>query len=145
MIHLMRMTADSYWKESNVYTMHGVDFVMDDNMKLWFIESNPSPLLHGTTKQHVYNDVLRSMFDIQFAYYRSRMARVLKVMSRLQKEIEENDTVDYGKWKEEYRDAVKNRLEPEYQLSKNNTFKLIMDENLPGTDAYFGHISSECI
>ena len=138
------MSGHSFWKQSNVYALHGVDFMLDDQMNLWFIESNPSPLLTGTTKAYIYYDVLTSMFDIQFKYYRSRMKRVLDVINRMQLEVASNKPVDYSKWRLEYQEASKNRLEPEYSLNKNNTYTLVMDENLPGEKAYFGHISAEC-
>ena len=125
--------------------MHGVDFMLDDQMKLWFIESNPSPLLTGTTKSYIYYDVLTSMFEIQFKYYRSRMKRVMKVISQIQKEASEKQDVDYAKWRKVYQEAVKNRLEPEYQVSKSNTYTLIMDDNLKGADAYFGQLDKQCI
>lgn len=66
-------------------------------------------------------------------------------MTRIRDEAESTHSIDYSKWKSEYQSIIKNYLEPEYQISKNNTFDLIMDENLHGKDAYFGLIDDHCV
>ena len=63
-----------------------MDFILDDNMKLWFIESNPSPLLTGTTKHMVYEETIRDAFDIMYSYYKSRMSRFLEVVKKMKKD-----------------------------------------------------------
>lgn len=35
-----------------------------------------------------------------------------------------------SKWRNEYKNAIQNRLEPEFAISTDNSFELIMDENL---------------
>lgn len=137
------MTSGPYLKISNIYELLGLDFILDDDMNLWFIESNPSPLLTGTTKHRVYYSVVKDLFEIQYAYYRSRMMRMLDLIRRMQEE-EKKGEVDYDKWREEYRKASINKLEPQYKISKTNSYKLIMDENLPKEKAYFGLISKDC-
>ena len=139
------MTKDSFWKSSNVYQLHGLDFVLDDQMELWFIESNPGPQLSGTSADSIYYKVFWGIQDIQYAYYRSRMKRALDVVQRMLHETNQGVVIDYQKWREEYRIATQNRLEPEYKISANNTWTLIMDENLKGSDAYMGYIPSECV
>jgi len=145
LIHLVRATKHGFWKQSNVYGFQGVDFLLDDKMQLWFIESNPSPLLTGTTKYMVYRSVLMSHFEIQYAYFRSRMKRTLAVIQKMQQDIQGNQQFDLEKWRKEYQYAVKNRFEPEYKISNNNNFTLIVDENQIGSKAYFGYISKECL
>jgi len=144
-IHLIRMSGASFSKQSNLYELHGLDFMLDDEMNLWFIESNPGPQLSGTSQDRLYYDVLMGLFDINYAYYRSRMKRVLNVISSIQKDFEQSHVVDYNKYREEYQKAVQNRLEPEYQISSSNTWTLVMDESLSGSQAYMGYISEECL
>ena len=141
------MTKDNLWPLSNVYALHGVDFMLDDNMKLWFIESNPTPQFGGSTKSKnkIYRDLLWSAFEVEYMYYQSRMKRVLGLINRITSETDEGKAVNYQKWRTEYKEATKNRLEPEYQLSSNNTFQIVMDENIKGPGAYFGNIDEGCI
>ncbi len=139
------MTGASFSKQSNLYTLHGLDFMLDDEMNLWFIESNPGPQLSGSSQDPIYYDVVKGLFDINYAYYRSRMKRVLNVISSIQKDLESSQVVDYKKYRQEYQEAVKNRLESEYQISPNNTWTLIMDENLSGSKAYKNYIPQECL
>lgn len=119
--------------------------MLDDKMNLWFIESNTSPLLSGTSISYIYKQVLNSMFEIQYAYFRSRMSRLLSVVNEFQKETSIGKVKDIKKWQKKYQDAVKNKLEPEFQISKNNTFRLVIDENLPGSKAYSDYVPSECL
>jgi len=141
------MAGDAFWKQSNVYEFFGLDFMLDDQLNLWFIECNASPQFVETNDRSLgfLITMLSDMFEIQYAYYRSRMKRTLDVIKRMQTEIERKGSTDYEKWRGEYKEAVKNRLEPEYKISENSSFSLIMDENLSGADAYFGLIDSECI
>jgi len=141
------MAKDTLLNQSNVYALHGVDFMLDDKMNLWFIESNPTPHLGGNTlaKNKIYYKLLRNLFEVQYAYYRSRMKRILDVITRMRLEIEKTGIHDIKKWRSEYQAAVRNRLEPEYRLKRNNSYKIVLDENLEGSDAYFGLISPDCL
>ena len=141
------MAGDAFWKQSNVYEFFGLDFMLDDKLNLWFIECNASPQFVETNDRSLgfLVTMLNDMFEIQYAYYRSRMKRTLDVIKRMQNEIESKGSTDYNKWREEYKEAVKNKLEPEYKISEGSSFSLIMDENLPVADAYFGFIEPECV
>ena len=139
------MSADSLLKQSNVYSLQGADFMLDEDMNLWFIESNPSPLFTGTSKWKLFYSVVLDHFEVQFAYMKSRMKRALNVIKQMQQEVVKGGMVDYEQWKKEYQIAIKNKLEPEFQISTNNTWKIIMDENLKGEKAYFGLIPEECL
>ena len=46
--HLVMMSKDLYLKESNVFELFGLDFMLDDDLNLWFIECNASPVFQGT-------------------------------------------------------------------------------------------------
>jgi len=145
-IHTVRMSAHAFWNQSNVYEMFGLDFMLDDELNLWFIECNSSPQLIGTNdlKTKFLIKLLNDLFEIQYGLYRSRMKRVLEVLSKINKQGQEAGQVDYSLWREEYAQAVKNRFEPEYNITEDNSFKLIMDLNKPGPEAYFGHLEPEC-
>ena len=72
------MVEPHLYKSSSVFEMFGIDFVMDDNQKLWFIESNPSPQMNGTSpaKRELLYKTIVEMFEIEHAYLRSRWKRV---------------------------------------------------------------------
>jgi len=145
LVHIVRATSYTFWKQSNIHELHGLDFMLDEDLQLWFIECNPNPLLTGV-KPELIEKMLLDMFEIQYAYYHSRMKRVLEVIRNMQTALKEKDNVNMAKWKKQYKSAVKNRLEPEFQISQSNTFSLFIDQNLlPSSDAYFGYLDEECI
>lgn len=141
------MSAHAFWNQSNVYEMFGLDFMLDEQLNLWFIECNSSPQLIGTNeyKTQFLVTMLEDLFEIQYNLYRSRMKRILKVIRKINLESIETGKVDYVPYRDDYEEAVVNRFEEEYQVSANNSFKLIMDLNLKGKDAYFGNLDSDCV
>jgi len=142
-IHLVKMTSQDFWKGSNVYELLGLDFMLDDNMQLWFIECNPNPLLEGV-KPELINRMLLDMFDVQYALYKSRMQRVVKVIQDMREAENTSKSVDYNLWKKKYEVAVQNKFDSAFKIKSSNTWKIIMDESLEGSKAYFGHIPKEC-
>jgi hypothetical protein len=146
-IHAARLSGHAFWKQSNVYEMFGLDFMLDDELNLWFIECNASPQLIGTNelKTNFLVKMLKDLFEIQYGLYRSRMKRVLAVVKKMNVDATELGNIDYENFREEYALAAKNRFEPEYEISPDNTFKLIMDENLSGSAAYMDILEPECV
>jgi len=145
-IHTVRMSAHAFWNQSNVYEMFGLDFMLDDQLNLWFIECNSSPQLIGTNpyKTQFLITMLTDLFEIQYGLYRSRMRRVLKVLNRINLEVQTSGSVDYQRFRGVYNNALINRFEPEYEPRPQNSFKILMDLNVKGPDAYFGHLQPEC-
>jgi len=145
-IHTVRMSAHAFWNQSNVYEMYGLDFMLDDELNLWFIECNSSPQLIGTNehKTKFLIQMLEDLFEIQYGLYRSRMSRILNLLKKVSKDSADDGRIDYTQWRAEYAEASKNRFEPEFEISADNSFKLIMDKNIEGPDAYFGHLQPEC-
>ena len=141
------MSAHAFWKESNVYEMFGLDFMLDDKMNMWFIECNSSPQLIGTNehKTNFLIKMLTDLFEIQYGYYRSRMKRTLEVIKKINKESTDNGEVAYEAYKEVYKTAMKNTFEPEYKISGDNGFKLIMDMNESGPEAYMFNLEPQCV
>jgi len=145
-IHSVRMSAHAFWNQSNVYEMFGLDFMLDDELNLWFIECNSSPQLIGTNehKTNFLIKMLTDLFEIQYGLYRSRMSRLLDIFKRINQQSAEGGAVDYSRWRNLYAQASKNRFEPEYEISTKNSFKLIMDMNIDGPEAFFGHLEDKC-
>lgn len=147
MIHLVRMSSSYYWKQSNVFGLYGLDFILDEELSLWFLEANPNPQMIATTEflGRLLESMLRSLFEIEYALYRSRMKRVWSVMQKIFEKEGAGEKVNYEDYKGEYQEASMNRFEGEYKTSKLNTFTLIVDEGKEGAAAYFGKISAECV
>jgi len=141
-VHLVKMSSDFFWKQSNVYGLFGLDFMLDDKFNLWFIEGNPNPQLIATSEflGELLNELLRSLFEIEYGLYRSRMKRVLNLIQQVQQ-----SQSDFSNYKKEYQEASLNRFEPEYIPQPGNSFTLVMDESLPKSKAYFGNLDLKCV
>jgi len=146
-IHLVKMSSSSFWKQSNVYGLFGLDFMLDDKFNLWFIEGNPNPQLLATSEflGKLLSKLLKNLFEIEYGLYRSRMTRVLEVVKKFQEASEQDKTAKLSDWQLKYRMAAFNRFEPQYAIGKKNSWSLVMDESLPKTKAYFGNIAPECV
>jgi len=141
------MTAHAFWKQSNVFEMFGLDFMLDEDLNLWFIECNSSPQLVGTNtyKTNFLIKMLKDLYEIQYAFFKSRMARVVKIIKQMELEGVMEGAINYTKWRQEYTEASRNRLEPQFNISADNSFHLIMDLNKDKSEAYFGNLRDECI
>ena len=141
------MAENDFLKHSGAFEMLGLDFLLDDELNLWFIECNASPQLIGTSDEKTIflTKLLSDMFEIQYAYLRSRFKRIQAFIARLNGEISTKKKVDRRRVRNEFAVINKNKLEPEFQISTKNSFTLIMDKNLKGPLAYFGNLREECI
>jgi tubulin polyglutamylase TTLL1 len=146
-IHTVRMSEHSFLKHSGMWEMFGLDFLLDDNLNLWFIECNASPQLIGTSdeKTKFLVRMLTDMFEIQYAYLRSRFKRIQEFMSSLHNQVSSRRKIDRREIRNQFAIINRNKLEPQFKISENNSFTLIMDKSLSGADAYFGHVTQECI
>jgi len=146
--HLVRMTEKSFYKSASVFELYGLDFVIDENLDIWFIECNASPQLVGTSprKTEFLTKMLSDMFTLQHAYYKSRMRRVFAFMTDLQAKIKEDPTsINKEELQKEFSKVNTNKLDPEFPVNEDNGFVLIMDKNLEGPAAYFGHLNEACL
>ena len=146
-IHIARMAEDSLYKSSSVFEMYGLDFVIDEDTNIWFIECNPSPQMVGTSerKTNFLVQTVSDMFEIQYAYLRSRLQRVHKFIKAMEEKTLRGENVDYEQLRKDFDKINMNKLEPEFAIRPENSFTLIMDKNLEGADAYFGNLKKECV
>ncbi len=70
------------------------------------------------------------MFEIEFAYLRSRFKRIRKVAIEMKNQLVKEGKIDHKRFKQEFKKADKNFLEPEFEIRKNNTYVKIFDDNL---------------
>jgi len=146
--HLSRAVENSVSSLSSVYELYGLDFVMDENLDIWFIECNVAPQIVGTNtrKTQLLTKMIQDMFEIQLAYYRSRMTRTFNFINNILKQNEQESTIDYPQLKKQFDTTINiNKLEPAFKISKTNGFVLVADKNLPNQKAYLGNIKQECL
>jgi len=154
MIHLVKMASHTFLKASQAYEFYGVDFMLDENLTLWFIEANSGPALDGYSApmEKFIVKMLKDHFEIVKNMLRSRMKRVVLLVNKIIKNEEvvqvDEENVELNnleKWREAFKEVSANRFEPEFQLSADNGYSLIYDENLEGSARYMGLFSEECL
>lgn len=154
MIHLVRMSQKPLGDKSSAFELYGVDFMLDTNLNLWYIEANAQPLLRGWNSESVelFNDMLADSFEIVLGLLRSRMKRVIDYVNLLIESPEywslENDQIniiDVESRRREFKEISRNKFEPEFEPSLKNSFSKIIDENYRGSDKYMGLIKDECL
>ena len=154
MIHLVRMTQDSFYKHSGTYELFGMDFLLGQNLNLWFLESNSSPVLKGNSKekQEFFKKMLTDMFEIVYNYMQSRLFRIIKYVNWLSKDqIVESKFLsgiiipNLEERQEEFKELSKNKMNAEFNVSNDNNWVRIIDANLEGIDRYSGFITESCL
>jgi len=49
--HIAHMSRDLFLPHPGVFDLMGADFLMDNDLNLWFIEATPSPGIQSNTKE----------------------------------------------------------------------------------------------
>jgi len=151
MIHLVRMGQSRFHNISSVFELFGLDYVMDDDLGLWFIEANAMPLITGFTKGSniLFRTMLTDTFEIVMGLTRSRMKRVIEYVNTITDEMNSKRMVlqnlNLDARKAEFQKLIKNRFELEFAPKPTNTFQQIIDENQVGVDRYFGLLEEDCL
>jgi len=153
-IHLIRMSQATFAKKSSLYEIFGLDFMLDQNLDLWFIEANAQPLLDGWSADTkiFFNAILYDSFEIVYGLLRSRVKRIVHFVNKI---IEEEQALrfdsnaiffmDLQKKREEFKKIIMNYFEPEFLPGPNNGFSLIVDDNLDGVARYNYLLEKECL
>jgi len=94
--HIVRMAEKHLFKHSGVFELYGMDFIMDETLNLWFIETNESPDLIATNPDNngFMRKILIDLVEIQYSYLRSRMRRILKFIDESGPEKDNNQEKD---------------------------------------------------
>jgi hypothetical protein len=154
-VHLMRMSQSTLKKLPNTYQLWGLDFIFDDNLKLWFIEANTRPALKGSSdeKRVFMTKMIHAQFDIVYGLLRSRMKRVVLYINKVTDTIPKKFITKKGnvKWvpdfpdvKKEFNKVNKNKFEKEFEHYDTEEFHKVMDENYLGPKRYAGLLDENC-
>ena len=154
MIHLVRQSADSFFENSSLYSLYGVDFMLDEDLNLWFIEANAGPAFKGYSRpmEKFIVKMLQDHFEIVHGLLKSRMKRVVQYVNEI---IDDGETgitqaggviiADLNQKRQEFQELIKNKFEDEYEPSESNGFSKIVDAHYTGAKMYQGYISEECL
>lgn len=146
------MTEHAFLKKSNVFEIFGLDFILDEELNLWFIECNASPVFQGTSpeKEVFQTRMLRDMFNIEYAYLRSRVKRLRNWAKKYHEaKITSSSNSTDEDFKQEFHKINKNKLEFNYadlKELKNNTFTKIIDMGIgkASKEAFHNMFETDC-
>ena len=153
MQHLVRMTQHKFYPTSISYQLMGVDFMLDDDLNLWFIEANVGPELKEKPKEKetLVTTMILDMFEIVHAQLKSRLKRTIKYINWLDQSglltRDDDGKVKISKLeqrKQEFADITKNYLDEEFEIRSDNGWVKIIDENKEGLDRYNYMFGIEC-
>ena len=154
MVHLLRLSHYTFLEDSTLFELYGVDFMLDSNLNLWFIEANSSPALHSYSVpvEKFIVKMLRDHFEVVVGLMRSRMKRVMDYVNVTIEDSEftvknQVDVVVEGleAKKGAFRRITRNSFEVEFEPKADNGFSKIYDANYYKTYRYEGLITEECI
>lgn len=147
--HIIRMSQSVLEKRSGSYRVMGFDFMLDQNLNLWFIEANNAPQMSQTEKyRRQFTEILiRDALEIEFALLRSRMKRVREFVQIAAEEYRMKlEDWDKEALREMFKEANKEKWEPEFKVSSTNTWEKIIDFSLSENEesAYLGNLDQSC-
>ena len=69
MFHIVRMNLDKLLRHPRVFELMGMDFLVDNNLNVWYIEANLSPSISATSqeKKKLNSDLMRGVIDVEYA------------------------------------------------------------------------------
>ena len=150
--HIIRMGQAPFLRTSSIYEIMGVDFMLDDNLDLWFIEANiyPSFIEYSPKESKILNGMLKDHWEIVQGLLKSRAKRIINYINFLTKEgkgwRDENGASfdDFELRQREFKEISKNYFESEFEPSATNGFELVANENLNDEGRYAGLIPTHC-
>jgi len=155
MIHLLRMTSHAFRKDKSTFELFSVDFLLDSNLNIWFMEANSGPAIEGgysgSMEKFIVN-MIQDHFEIEYGILKSRMKRVINYVNVLttngEAVLDADGEVEIGSLemkKRKFREISKNSFEKEFEPKSTNGFERIIDANYEGAKVYQGYIDSECL
>jgi len=154
-VHLMRMSQGTFLQRSQLFQFFAVDFLLDENLKVWFmdVEANPSLKNMNLKLKTLYIGLFEDILDVTHKYLRSRLRRIAEFVNKLSLDVDVrkdqngDDKViisDLYTHKENFAEVLKNKLEKKDALKKSNKFEKVIDENYPGYMRYNDLIKQSC-
>ncbi|CAD8106689.1 unnamed protein product [Paramecium sonneborni] len=140
--HLIMSTQQFFDKDSKLSEFFGVDFMLTDDLQIYVLEVNSNPQLLKTIPYRVIQNtkLVNDIIEIQISYLRSKYIRLKLLIKKI---LSRKSTIK--KFTKEFKEAYKDKLEPQFQISSQNLFRKIIDKNLKDSKAYNDLIQKQCI
>ncbi|KAL4492542.1 hypothetical protein ABPG72_007655 [Tetrahymena utriculariae] len=149
LVHLVRSGQQNLLKDSRFFESFAVDLIIDENQRVWFLENNPNPQIMSLTWRRARHNYIMfgDMFQIQYAYLRSRALRLNRFAKFLLPLYQKYKTLDVSDFDRGFRSANQNDLEPEFEneIRKDSTYIKVYDDNLEGKKKFMGFLPYECL
>jgi Tubulin-tyrosine ligase family len=148
MIHLLRATSEKFLVRSQVYSLVAVDFFLDDELKLWFMDANPNPVLEGDAdwKKGFFNKLLIDTFEITLGL--RRVKDFINFVCLETSGDEMNGFLfipDFPQKLAEFKRISSNYFERDLSPGLLNKFEKIVDNSVEGTARYGGLLTEDCL
>ena len=121
--------------------------MLDKDLKLWYIEANKKPQMFASlvSVDNFHKQLIGDMLDITFALLRSRLSRIRHFMADfIHSHLLSGRPYDKDALRQKFFQINKDRIDPEFEVDSENTWQLIIDENLPKEQGYFGTLNASC-
>lgn len=68
MLHIVRMSKNELLPHPGVFELYGVDFLLDEDLNLWFLEviTSPSMMATSLSREETKKDLIKSLLDIEY-------------------------------------------------------------------------------
>lgn len=147
--HILRFVQPAFESRSGNYRLMGFDFMLDEDMNLWFIEANNSPQMTQTEAHRRYftEILIRDAIEIEFALLRSRMKRVRRFVQKAAHEyLLKGEDWDEAGLRRLFKEANKEGFEPEFEVSHTNSWEKIIDLSQGSSEesGYLGNLDRSC-
>jgi len=147
MVHLANSAKNELEKKANYYEIYGCDFLLDQDLQIWFMECQSDP---GFNKK-CSPKLLQGAWEITYGLLRSRIRRMIAYVNQLTVELKGKNIEDKAFLREFLKDKQaaydkinRNSFEPEFRPTKKNNWVKIIDETAKGVKRYGGLFPSEC-
>ena len=81
MLHSVLMNLDRLLHHPRVFEMFGFDFILDEDLHVWYLETNLTPSISASSdeKKEVNTRMIKKLIDIQYAFlYNVSVDEVIK-------------------------------------------------------------------
>lgn len=146
-IHLARSVAPELTKRSGNFRVYELEFFMDSDLSPWLLGVKKSPdFSYGGSSEET--KLLQDLFEIQFAYLKSRMKRVFQLVTDYLGSLDpskvQEDPKELAKYQNTYQLLSRDFLENDFNYSPNNTWTKILDLNDVGEGVFQGLLGQNC-
>lgn len=149
-INVARTVEPNLTPRGGAYRVYTLNFLMDTKFKLWLLNMKSSLDLHvEESTQELVKSLIVDLFDIQFAYLKSRMKRVFHLISDFVGGYDvlgqNEDPDEIAHYQKLYNKMSRDYIERDFNYAENNTWIKVVDRNENGEDVFGGFVKLDCL